>query len=402
MLTTASPVRITGLGCITAAGRTLPECLAALDEGQRLPHLPELFPTDRQFPVFACTLPAACNPLNLPEESGFHAMSRTVHLAAQATAEALADAGLDTADLASARVGVCIGTSVGTSLDVYDYYRCYRNGRKDSLEAIYRYLNSNPAPALARLLGTSGPVQTVTNACSSGTDAIGLAADWIRNGLCDIAVCGGADALCRIIYYGFSSLQLQSTEACMPFDKKRKGLNLGEGAGIVVLESAARMRGRKASGLVRGYGTCADAYHLTAPHPEARGLRAALDHALAQAGAKREAVAFINAHGTATPANDATEGTFFRELFPRTPFISTKGSTGHTLGAAGAVEAVFTLAHLIRGKLPASPGFSEEDPSLGISPLAAPLEIDGRLAMSQSLAFGGNNSILLLGTEEAA
>ncbi|MDR0826839.1 MAG: beta-ketoacyl-[acyl-carrier-protein] synthase family protein [Desulfovibrio sp.] len=402
MISHGKPVRVSGLGCVTAAGRNLAACLTALDEGWRSPRPPELFPAERQFPVFACDLNMSDNPFCLSDPAVFKAMSRTVHLAAHAVAEALNDAALEIEDLASLRVGVCIGTSVGTSLEFYDYYRCYRAGKEDPLDVIHRYLSSNPALALARLLGTRGPIQTVTNACSSGADAIGLAADWIRNGLCDIAICGGADALCQIIYYGFASLQLQSAAACMPFDKKRAGLNLGEGAGIMVLESTERRKNRKTQGFIRGYGTCTDGYHLTAPHPNTRGLRTALKHALTQAGALCGDIAFINAHGTATPTNDAAEGAFFRELFPNTPFIATKGSTGHTLGAAGAVEAVFTLAHLIRGKLPASPGFFEEDPALGISPINKPLQVEARLAMTQSIAFGGNNSILLLGTENTA
>lgn len=394
-----APVRVTGLGCVTGAGRTLPECLAALDNGWRAPRMPDLFPTERNFPVFIADLPDDDNPLGLPDPTAFSALSRTVRLAARAMAEALDDAQLDAASLARARVGVCMGTSVGTSLEIFDYYRAYSQGREDPLAPVHRYLASNPALALARLLGTRGPVQTVVNACSSGTDAIGLATDWIRNGLCDIAICGGADALCQIIYYGFSSLQLQSSAPCMPFDRCRAGLNLGEGAGVMVLEADDHRRERAAQGYIFGYGTCTDAHHLTAPHPEARGLRAALAQALAQAGARREDIAFINAHGTATPTNDAAEGAFFRDVFPHTPFLATKGSTGHTLGAAGAVEAIFALAHAVRGRIPASPGFFEQDPALGVSPVIAPRNVDGPLAMSQSLAFGGNNSILLLGRE---
>jgi 3-oxoacyl-[acyl-carrier-protein] synthase-1/3-oxoacyl-[acyl-carrier-protein] synthase II len=169
----------------------------------------------------------------------------------------------------------------------------------------------------------------------------------------------------------------------------------------MVLEAQnLRLSSKPARGYVRGYGTATDAHHLTAPHPEARGLRKALSDSLAQAGADGRAVAFINAHGTATPTNDAAEGAFFRRLFPLTPFIATKGCTGHTLGAAGAVEAVFTLAHLAGGRLPASPGFAEPDPDIGVAPVRTPTNLDGELALSQSLAFGGNNSILLLGKGE--
>jgi 3-oxoacyl-(acyl-carrier-protein) synthase len=168
---------------------------------------------------------------------------------------------------------------------------------------------------------------------------------------------------------------------------------------MLVLEAPSLRRVRR-RGYVLGYGTCADAHHLTAPHPEAVGLRIAASRALEQAGRKPEQVAFINAHGTATLSNDAAEGYFFRLVFPQTPFLSTKGCTGHTLGAAGAMESIFTLAHLERGLLPASPGFRSQDPLIGLSPVSAPLAVKGNAAISQSLAFGGNNSVLVLGRGE--
>lgn len=398
----AGPVHITGMGCITAAGRNLPENLASLEAGTRNPRPPELFPTEKRFPVFVSQAPEADAIPLLPDPDALSGCSRTVRLAVCAAMEALADAGIDPERLHESRVGVCLGTSVGTALEFFDYYKSHRAGREDSLDVIHRYLVSNPSLALARILRLRGPVQTIANACSSGADAIGMGAQWIRNGSCDVVLCGGTDGLAQVIYYGFSSLQLLSPDPCLPFDRRRKGLNLGEGAGVMVLESGTRLRGREPLGRVRGYGTCTDAYHLTAPHPEARGLIRALEQALAQAEASPGDIAFINAHGTATPANDAAEGRFFHTRFPRTPFIATKGCTGHTLGAAGAVEAVFTLAHLRQGRLPATPGFAESDPELGVAPVSAPVSVSGTLAMTQSLAFGGNNSVLLLDKGDAA
>ena len=397
MIAPVSPAAVTGMGCISAAGATLDENLAALETGSRAPEPPVLFPTERPFPVFMAAIPDPADFPPLPDVSEIRACTRTVHLAAHAAAEALRDAGIAPADLPGLRVGVCIGTSVGTALDFYDYYVDQRVGKAPPLDVIHQYLISNPSLALARLLQLRGPVQTIANACSSGADAVGMGAEWIRNGRCDVAICGGADALAQVIYYGFSSLQLQSPEPCRPFDKNRKGLNLGEGAGILVLETEERARGRKRRGSITGYGTCTDAWHLTAPHPEARGLIRALDQALIQAGASAEDVAFINAHGTATPTNDAAEGNFFASRFPQTPFVATKGCTGHTLGAAGAVEAVFALAHFAKGAIPASPGFAEADPAMAVAPVSRHTPVHGRFAMSQSLAFGGNNSVLLFG-----
>jgi 3-oxoacyl-[acyl-carrier-protein] synthase-1/3-oxoacyl-[acyl-carrier-protein] synthase II len=403
MMRKTAPVSITGMGCLTAAGTSLAANIAALDAGTRGPLPPSLFTAEKNHPVFMCDLSgadaaafAALPGARLP--AGY---SRTVRLAAFAALEALCSAGLDPQGLAGLKAGVCLGTSVGTALEFYNIYCALRAGKEGELGEIDAYLGSNPALALARILRFAGPAHCVTNACSSGADAIGIAAQWIRDGLCDIALCGGADALARITYLGFASLRLTSPEACLPFDKNRAGLNLGEGAAFLVLESPERIRGRKSAGAVLGYGTATDAHHLTAPHPEARGLVMALEQALAQAGARREDLAFINAHGTATRTNDAAEGAFFAAHFPGTPFVATKGGTGHTLGAAGAVEAVFTLAHLARGMLPASPGFTEPDPDIGASPVAVPTAVSGSMAMSQSLAFGGNNSVLILGKGDA-
>jgi 3-oxoacyl-[acyl-carrier-protein] synthase-1/3-oxoacyl-[acyl-carrier-protein] synthase II len=391
------------MGCISAAGTNLAANIAALDLGRRNPLPPSLFKTEKNHPVFMCALPEADDAAfaALPERRLLSACSRAIRMITLAALEALDHAGLDPNALGGLKTGVCLGTSVSTALKFYDLHCAVRLGKDAPLDELHRYLNSNPALALTRILRLSGPAQCVTNACSSGADAIGIAAQWIRDGLCDVALCGGADALARITYLGFASLRLTSPEACLPFDKNRKGLNLGEGAAVLVLESPKRAMKRASSGAVLGYGTATDAHHLTAPHPEARGLVTALEQALAQAGARREDLAFINAHGTATPTNDAAEGAFFRRHFPDAPFVATKGSTGHTLGAAGALEAVFTLAHLARGLLPASPGFFEADPEITAAPVAAPTAVSGQMALSQSLAFGGNNSVLILGKGDA-
>jgi 3-oxoacyl-[acyl-carrier-protein] synthase-1/3-oxoacyl-[acyl-carrier-protein] synthase II len=400
MTTLAAPVSITGLGCLSAAGSTVAENMASLEQGRRNSVLPTFLQVEKQFPVFQSPMKDG-DPSRLPDPSYYDLCARTARLAAQATLEALGDAGLHPMELSGLKVGICLGTSVGTGLKFTNYYTAMREGRDAPLDPIFRYLVSNPAPALARMLQTRGPVQTVTNACTSGADAIGYGAQWIRSGLCDVVICGGTDALDRLVYLGFGSLKLISPEPCLPFDKKRVGLSLGEGAGILVLESPARTRGRRVRGKILGYGTATDAFHLTAPHPEARGLILALNQAFAQAGSGKNKLAFINAHGTATPTNDVAEGWFFRKMLPQIPVIATKGGTGHTLGAAGAVEAVFTLMHLNQGQLPASIGFSDADPAIGMAPVTEITPVAGDIAMSQSLAFGGNNSVLLLGKGEA-
>lgn len=384
----AVPVAITGLGVISAAGKNLAATLAAIDSGVLPGPVPPPFPTAFASPVFSVSEP-------VPVENG---LSRTASLALYAVREALEDAGMEEGALQSLRVGVAVGTSVGASLDFFDFYKADAEGELPPLTEIKTYLASNPAHALAGKFSCTGPVQSVTNACSSGADAIGIGCAWLRMGLCDIVLAGGADALSYVTYAGFSSLRLPSPDVCRPFDASRNGLTLGEGAGFVVLESEASRirRGVSAKGYVAGYGTATDAFHLTAPHPEGVGLSAAIAQAFAQAGASWADIAFINAHGTATATNDAIEGVFFAQHCPETPVIATKGATGHTLGAAGAIEAILALCHCNDGVLPASPRFREADPAIGFAPVATQTVVNGRFAMSQSLAFGGNNSVLLL------
>ena len=398
-MTRPAPAAVTGIGCICAAGRDLPAAIASMAAGRRSPEPPARFSTThpRRYPVFG--VPDDWVP---PDILGREDLLLTTRFALAATRQALADAGWELGDLRKARVGVCLGTTVGSALNIEDFYREYRTGGSPDLETIERFLRSNPAATVSREFGLDGPVQTVVNACSSGTDAIGIAASWLRAGVCDIALAGGADELCRIIYNGFISLMITDDQPCRPFDRERRGLNLGEGAAVLVLErpDAAAARGARARARVLGYGSACDAHHLTAPHPEGRGLRRAFAVALADAGIAPEEVAFINAHGTATPDNDRVEGRVIRDLFPGTPFVSTKCYTGHTLGAAGAIEAAFTVACLEDGRIPGSVGFATADPEIGASPAADAVEIRGGIAISDSLAFGGNNAVLVLGRAE--
>ena len=394
-MTTPWPVAITGLGCICAAGDNLERCMEALYGGRRAPSAPSRFGSSHptRYPVF--------------EVAGFEEppeLLRTSALALHAAREALADAGLDPDSLHALRVGVCVGTTVGSAMNNERFCRDYRAGLEPDLEPVERILRSNPAAAIAREFRLTGPCQTVVNACASGTDAVGLAASWIRSGICDLAIAGGADELGRITYNGFISLMITDDSPCKPFDRARKGLNLGEGAGMLVLESEKLRAGRgaRARSFLLGYGSACDAHHLTAPKPDGEGLRSAIAEALSCCGTPARAVSFVNAHGTGTPDNDRVESRVLADLLPGVPFLSTKGYTGHTLGAAGAIEAVFTVACLECGMIPGSAGFSTPDPDLGGTPVAQNREVAGTVALSESLAFGGNNSVILLGTRGAA
>lgn len=386
-------IQVTGLGAVCAAGTDAPECMETMYAGLRNPQAPALFHVHMEdpFPVFEVqgSLPHDNDP----------GIIRSNRLLLKAVQEALTMADLSISEPNDTRIGVCLGTTVACTLNNESYYRSYRNGELPDSGGIQTYLNNNPALFIAQLLECSGPVSTITNACSSGTDAIGMAMHWLMQDRCDIVIAGGTDELCRTSYLGFVSLQVTSPLPCRPFDAERKGLNLGEGAGVVVMEKSksAIRRNVKPLANICGYGTCSDAYHLTAPHPKGTGLRKALNLALKEAGVTCRNISFINAHGTSTINNDQVEGTVICDLFGRdTPVVSTKAYTGHTLGAAGGLEIVFTICSLLDGKIPGTAGFRQFDPKCGIEPIRETMPIQGDTALSISLAFGGINSAVVV------
>jgi 3-oxoacyl-[acyl-carrier-protein] synthase-1 len=244
--------------------------------------------------------------------------------------------------------------------------------------------------------GLHGPCVTVATACSSSAKVFAQAARLIHAGVVDAALVGGVDTLCGSVLYGFNSLGLVSATPCRPFDAARDGLSLGEAGGFAVLERAAR---GDAAPQLRGYGESSDAHHMSTPHPEGLGARIAMQQALQRAGAAAGEVGYLNLHGTATPANDAVEARAVAALFPGTLHAgSTKGWTGHTLGAAGIVESVFALLALDRGLLPGTLNSTGADPACGPQVRFDNAERSLRYAMNNSFGFGGNNCSLLFGT----
>lgn len=387
------PVSICACGCICSAGKDTRSCYETMLNGDVQPTFAPDFSYDQPMhsPVFA-----------VPEEwlekkDQNPPLTETMQLLFPAVDEALTQSGLTAEQLATFKVGSCIGTSTGASLNFKSFYQEWREGGEPDLAVIESYLHCNPAAAVADKYGLSGPVQTVTNACSSGTDAIGIAASWIRQGLCDLVIAGGADALSGISYTGFSRLMITSPEKCRPFDKDRQGLNLGEGAAVLILASEEVMQNLALDSIaeVMGYGTCCDAHHLTAPHPEGTGLKQAITESLERSGITANEIDFINVHGTGTENNDRIEGQVIHELFPATPFTGTKGFTGHTLGAAGAIEAVMTVMALQNGQIMPTRGFHEAAPEAQAIPVTKKVDLDAQYALSDSLAFGGNNSALV-------
>lgn len=382
-------VAITGIGVISAAGGNLERTLHGFAHEKARAGEVTLFSTSLSYPVFEVG--------EIPGQARADEM-RTTRLALCAAEEALTDAGLRS-NLSTFRVGVCLGTTVASQLNDFDFYRKYRRGEPASMRSVDRYLEGNLAEAVGRAIEARGPALTVVNACSSGADAIGVALSWIRSGACEIAIAGGADELSQVALSGFGALGILSDAICAPFDRDRKGLNLGEGAGVLVLESeaVARRRGKETRLYLSGYGSAADAYHLTAPRPDGSGLEASLRRAMFEAKIEAGDVCFVNAHGTATRDNDKIEGAVFARVFGTgVKFLSSKGFTGHTLGAAGGLEAAFTAAALREGWIPPSAGFVHQDEEIRMSPVREKTAVTGRFAISTSLAFGGNNAAIVI------
>ncbi len=386
--TSETALPVTGMAAVCAAGEQLEEILDAFREGRRNCGPQTLSPSLPPIPVFAAATPGD------PDGE-----KRTLVLAQRAVTAALQAAGLDEPPPGS-KVGVCMGTTVACQLNDFDFYSSYRSTHAAPMAPVNRYLKGSLADALARRWRARGPRITIANACSSSADAIGVARSWLLTGRCDLVIAGGADELNRVPCCGFHAMGLASPDPVAPFDRNRRGLNLGEGAAALVIETPehARRRGARSDVSLLGYGAGCDAHHMTAPHPEGRGLARAIQDALLGAGLSPDRIDFVNAHGTGTTENDRVEGRLLTRVFgDDVRFLSTKGFTGHALGAAGALEAVFTAAALIHGWLPASAGFEEADPDIGASPLRELTPVKGGFALSTSLAFGGMNAALVFG-----
>ncbi len=297
---------------------------------------------------------------------------------------------------------IAVGTTTGGIYESEQHYARHRGtqGVPADRHLLTNHALGTIADRLARNLKLGGERHTFATACSSSANAIGYAAARVEAGA-PWALAGGVDSLCRLTWAGFHSLKLLSGAACKPFDRNRNGLSLGEAAAFLLLEpiAAARARGAEIFGMVTGWGCSADAYHMTTPHPEGVGAIAAMRAALADAGCPPEEIDYVNAHGTATPANDKAEGLAVRTVFGAKlpPVSSTKGITGHTLGAAGALEAAIGLLAIREGLLPGTVGMEEVDPLIGFDPLG-PKPTFARVSkvISNSFGFGGNNAALVL------
>ncbi|HUE41874.1 MAG TPA: beta-ketoacyl-[acyl-carrier-protein] synthase family protein [Chthoniobacterales bacterium] len=294
-----------------------------------------------------------------------------------------------------------IGTTSGGMSFGEDYYRAlHRHERlRRSAEWVANYPAQKPVLDAQNAFGISAPCFVIANACASGTNAIGRAFECIQAGRYERVLTGGYDALSELVFVGFDSLQAATPEKCRPFDRDRTGMVIGEGAALLALENLASASKRNATILAEiiGYGISTDNHHLTQPDPSGSGPRRAMEQALQSAGCAPERVDYINAHGTATPFNDAAEGKAISELFGRVPVSSTKSMIGHSLGAAGAIEAVICLLALRSQFLPPNINFRASDPNLDLNVVAnesREAKID--IVISNSFGFGGTNASVLI------
>jgi 3-oxoacyl-[acyl-carrier-protein] synthase-1 len=295
-----------------------------------------------------------------------------------------------------ARIGVFVGTSTAGILCTEQAYRDYAHSGALTPFS-YRHTQDiySPADFTRTYLGLEGPAVGISTACSSSAKVFASAYRYMRAGVCDAAVVGGVDSLCFTTLYGFQSLELTSSQPCRPWDAGRDGLNIGEAAGFALLE----WPDSDATGLaLRGYGESSDAYHMSAAHPEGEGATLSMRQALDAADVDPAQVDYVNLHGTATPSNDAAEDRAILRVFgEQTPCSSTKGWTGHALGAAGITEALIACLCIERGFMPASLNTRQRDPALTANILSETRERPVDLVMSNSFGFGGSNCSLLLG-----
>lgn len=298
------------------------------------------------------------------------------------------------------RIGVILGTSTSGLLQTEHAYR-RRDTATGALSSGFNYQTTHNAYSVVdftrRYFGLQGPALVVSTACSSSAKVFASARRMIAAGLADAAVVGGVDTLCLTTLYGFNSLQLVSSEPCRPYDAQRNGISIGEAAAFAVLERAPHA-GNSNDVLLCGVGESSDAYHMSSPHPEGLGARMAMQQALDMAQVRPADIGYINLHGTATQANDAAEGKAVSALFGAgTPCSSTKGATGHTLGAAGAMEAIICALALTHGFLPAGVNTRARDPAIDIDYVLDQRHCTLNYALSNSFGFGGTNCSLLLG-----
>ncbi|HEX5430459.1 MAG TPA: beta-ketoacyl-[acyl-carrier-protein] synthase family protein [Bryobacteraceae bacterium] len=394
-------VAVTGIGVVSPFGDTFGEFWTGMASGtSAIRPLVSVPDGSLRFPNAAEAI--QFDPCRHFEEKAAMMLDRFAQFAIVAGREAVAASGLKITREMGARGAVITGSSAGGQATKDENFRnLYALNQRVSPLTIPRVMSNAGASGISSEFGITGPVYTVSTACSSANHAIGQAFWMVRSGAVDFAITGGSEAPFSLGFLkSWEAMRVVSPDTCRPFSRGRRGLILGEGAGMLVLEpmEAARARGAQVWGEIAGFGMSSDAHHLTQPLVEgaARAMRAALD----DAGLAPEAVGYINAHGTGTQANDATESEAIRGVFgahaDKLLVSSTKSMHGHALGAAGALEAAATLAALRGGIIPPTANFTEPDPACDLDVIPNhPRSAEVECALSNSFAFGGLNAVLV-------
>lgn len=388
-------IAVSGLGIISGIGYGTQEVFASLRDGRSGMGRVTLFDTLHDVPV--CEVgydnDALKRMLGLDPAA---TVTRTALLGMAAAGQALSDAGGNAAHGGGLRTGLVSATSTGGMDRTEEFYRDFLDGGGRLRDAVGHEC-ADSTRRIAAHCGITGFSTTISTACSSAANAIMLGARLIRRGMLDRVVVGGTDALCRFTLNGFKSLMILDGAHCRPFDRTRAGLNLGEGAGYVVLQREDTLE-REPYGYLTGYANANDAFHQTASSATGEGAYAAMRDAMAMAGLSPSEIGYVNAHGTGTPNNDASEGAALRRIFgdEMPPFSSTKQFTGHTLAAAGGIEAVLSLMAIGEGAVFPNLNFAEPMDETGLVPVTEFRDgMDIRNVLSNSFGFGGNNSTLI-------
>ena len=402
-------IAVTGLGAITALGATAEETWDAVVRGDRNLREVSLFAADGYRVCIVAEVPGI--PRDCPGD-----FSRTSELGLRAAREALTHAGLAEPGQRPRRLGLVVGGSTAGMLETESTLAVILSPegavdpavRDEALRSMLRHPLSAPTDRIARELGPFSRVRSISSACSSGANALLVGATWLELGLVDAVLCGAADALCRVTLSGFNALGALDPDGARPFDRRRRGLTLGEGAGFVVLERAseARDRGKDVICTLLGWAARAEAHHITNPEPTGHAPSRAMLAALARAGLGPGDIDYVNAHGTGTPLNDAMESKALARIFgddlARVPVSSQKGQMGHTLAAAGAIEAAITALAIAKGLVPPTGGLEEPDPECALSHVRVAEPRRLRAALSSSFGFGGMDTVLIFGRPDAA
>jgi len=404
-------VVVTGLGAICALGHNQNQFWQGLLAGKSGIREISVFDAGKQRTQLAGEVPDF-NPQKIFNSHMRKRLSRCDELALVAGEEALKQAGLNQSlnrpEILPSRFGVILGAGAGGSRNGEIFYRQYKEeGNLKPWPSLFcAYAPSCTTDALASHFQIRGPRCTIVTACSSSNTAIGYAAQLIRSGKLDLVLTGGSDALSELTYTGFNALKAISSAPCRPFDRDRNGLNIGEAAGILVLESLehAQQRNQAILGEFLGYGLISETYHMTAPDPSGKGAAQAMKRALQDADLSAEKIGYVSAHGTATRHNDLAESKALCDVFGLTegfcpvPVSSLKSMIGHCLGAAGAIEAVGLVLSLKHQTLPPTMNHLNTDPECPVDCIPNKARKKSfRYAMSNSFAFGGNNTAIIFG-----